>query len=254
MATHSGIELTQEEINNAIEYAKQKKAEAHKAAKNVEYNQFVENEIRRPWNHEELKQFVLNRSEDKGLIYRVDQSIKNLFDALGFYFAADVRFESMAPDGRRAWSLKKGLLLCGGVGTGKTTLMKVFQLNKRRAYKIVSCKSIAAKYADVGNEAIHEYSGAIHVLTTRDYFYQNQLGVCFDDLGDEDSRKNYGNQANVMADIIQNRYDSGVPYYFSHITTNLTMEEVESFYGTRVRSRIREMFNIIELSGEDRRV
>jgi len=253
IATHSDIELTEEEISDAIEYAKQKKIDALKQAEIAKYNQHVENEIRRDWNHEDLKAFVIARAQDRGMAFVVDEPISLLFEALCYYFTGDKHFESMTPEGRRPWNLNKGLLLCGGVGTGKTTLLKVFNLNKRRAFKIVSCKHIAAKYADVGNDAITEHSGHWHVPTSRDYFYQNKIGICFDDLGDEDSRKNFGNQANVMADIIQNRYDSGVPYHFTHITTNLTMDEIESFYGTRVRSRIREMFNIIQLDGEDRR-
>ncbi len=51
-----------------------------------------------------------------------------------------------------------------------------------------------------------------------------------------------------------NRYDIGVmPFWYTHVTTNLSGDQIEENYGTRVRSRMREMFNMIILPGEDRR-
>jgi hypothetical protein len=42
----------------------------------------------------------------------------------------------------------------------------------------------------------------------------------------------------------------------SHITTNLNAEELEARYGSRVRSRLREMFNLIgfDESSKDKRI
>jgi DNA replication protein DnaC len=57
-----------------------------------------------------------------------------------------------------------------------------------------------------------------------------------------------------MAEILLNRYDNPqTPWHYTHITTNLTAAEIEQYYGTRVKSRMREMFNMITLDGEDRR-
>jgi DNA replication protein DnaC len=57
-----------------------------------------------------------------------------------------------------------------------------------------------------------------------------------------------------MADIILNRYDNPkIPHHMTHLTTNLKPDEIEQAYGTRVRSRMREMFNVILLTGPDRR-
>jgi hypothetical protein len=60
-----------------------------------------------------------------------------------------------------------------------------------------------------------------------------------------------------MAEIILSRYD----YYHSfgmqtHLTTNLNSSEIEKQYGLRMRSRLREMFNLIAFpveTGEKRR-
>jgi DNA replication protein DnaC len=65
-------------------------------------------------------------------------------------------------------------------------------------------------------------------------------------LGTEANAKHYGHEKNVMAEIILNRYDNNLPYHCTHITTNLTADEIKAQYGTRVTDRIREMFNIIK--------
>ena len=113
---------------------------------------------------------------------------------------------------------------------------------------------MADQYADMGPEMLHIYSRKLNIATSIDTFYQNQVGACFDDLGTERQGKHYGDAANVMEQIILNRYDNtNAPWYYTHITTNLTADEIENYYGTRVRSRMREMFNLITLEGEDRR-
>jgi hypothetical protein len=56
----------------------------------------------------------------------------------------------------------------------------------------------------------------------------------------------YGNQCSVMAEILLSRYDLFHSFgMITHITTNLNSTEIEEKYGTRVRSRMREMFNLI---------
>lgn len=66
------------------------------------------------------------------------------------------------------------------------------------------------------------------------------------DLGIEQNMKHFGNESNVMAEILLSRYDllrsAGI---ITHTTTNLNANELEKLYGNRVRSRLREMFNLI---------
>jgi DNA replication protein DnaC len=72
---------------------------------------------------------------------------------------------------------------------------------------------------------------------------------CFDDLGAEQSLKYYGNECNVMGEILLSRYDLFISQkMITHITTNLSAQEIENMYGSRVRSRLREAFNLIAFS------
>lgn len=76
---------------------------------------------------------------------------------------------------------------------------------------------------------------------------QNRLsGFCFDDLGSEQQIKHFGNDCNVMAEILITRYEQFIDNKsITHITTNLSASEIEKLYGNRLRSRMRNMFNVI---------
>ncbi|WP_114781863.1 P-loop NTPase family protein [Botryobacter ruber] len=79
---------------------------------------------------------------------------------------------------------------------------------------------------------------------------------CFDDLGAESSLRYYGNMCNVMGEVLLSRYDLFVSQGVkTHLTTNLTSSELEKTYGSRVRSRMREMFNLVcfEKGARDKR-
>jgi DNA replication protein DnaC len=59
-----------------------------------------------------------------------------------------------------------------------------------------------------------------------------------------------------MAEILLSRYDLHISKKLqTHITINLSASEIETYYGNRVRSRMREMVNLIafEKSTQDKR-
>jgi energy-coupling factor transporter ATP-binding protein EcfA2 len=139
-------------------------------------------------------------------------------------------------------NLNKGILLTGPVGCGKTTLMKLMRaiLPEEQRFGIKSCREITFDFISHGYEIIQRHS-------TNAYNYRNQPHqTCFDDLGTESTLKYYGNECNVMGEILLSRYDHFISnHMITHATTNLSASELESYYGNRVRSRMREMFNLI---------
>jgi hypothetical protein len=65
-------------------------------------------------------------------------------------------------------------------------------------------------------------------------------------LGAEQQIKHFGNDCNVMAEALISRYEQFVEKNsITHLTTNLSVSEIENAYGNRVRSRLREILNLI---------
>jgi len=168
--------------------------------------------------------------------YSIDDSNRVPVHQICMYFAGDPQFKG---------DLNKGLLLMGGVGVGKTSIMKFFIKNQRMSYRVDSCRDVETNYAAFGDEWLDKLSANIPIASNSDYFGHQEIGLCFDDLGTEANGKHYGKEKNVMAELILNRYDNNLPMISTHFTTNLTAEDIKKQYGTRVSDRLREMVNII---------
>lgn len=140
------------------------------------------------------------------------------------------------------FDLQKGILLTGPIGCGKTTLFKLMQsfTSTNQKFGIVSTRQIVSEFMQSGYQVLENYSKGNYSHDSR-----RPKVYCFDDLGVETSSKYYGNECNVMAEILLTRYDifkeKGL---ITHLTTNLSAAEIESIYGNRLRSRMREMFNL----------
>lgn len=147
--------------------------------------------------------------------------------------------------------LEKGILLTGPIGCGKTSLMNLMKYLTATEHKfyVKPCRDISFEFIQDGYQIIHKYSiGKLYQSEPRTYF--------FDDLGTENNLKYFGNECNVMAEIILSRYDLFISKKLkTHITTNLSASEIETHYGNRVRSRLREMVNLIafEKTAQDKR-
>jgi len=140
-------------------------------------------------------------------------------------------------------SRNKGIILSGQVGCGKTSLMKLFAtltpLN--RAYRVKPARDVPMEFSKQGYDVINRYSRSV----------RSSKPICFDDIGVEPPMRYFGDQINVIGEIFLTRYELFISKGIqTHATTNLTAEELESRYGSRVRSRLREMVNLIAFSEE----
>lgn len=244
---YSEVELTEEEEQAAIAFAL-REARKKKAAiiREHEYSKkLVQVPTYAKFTYESLKQKVLTEHPN----FVLDEFNVEIFDELCLYFSGDERFEK-----RQGRTFQKGILLYGPVGCGKTSLMRMFSKNSFRPFSVIACRKIADYYSADGEDALYTYSNPQPEYPQRN-FGLDYLGRCFDDLGTEEEKRRFGNRTNVMQDIIYKIYDAKLHGHF-HLTTNLTGDDIENEYGFRIRSRVREMFNVLRFNTEspDRRV
>lgn len=160
--------------------------------------------------------------------FKIGKTDKAILLVLCNYFVKDL--ENCEKDGIDP---SKGILLTGPVGCGKTSLMKLLKhLPQQRNYEVMPCRNIVFAFNHLGFKTVQDYGDS-------GFF-------CFDDLGVEPMGRYYAQDCNVIGEILLSRHElflnTGVK---THATTNLNAEELEDRYGQRVRSRMRELFNLI---------
>lgn len=221
----------------------------------------VAEEAKRPWTPQEVYEYLWVRCDELRIPRHVLEAIvkqnEEAVVRLCYYFANDAGFET------NGYSLKRGIYLHGYVGTGKTTLMRLFARNKKACFDISTCLDVQKLFLRDGEDLIDIMSANRGEPKDFRYFYQQEIGRCFDDLGTEERISiHYGNKRNVMQEIMQNRYaqQHAIPFCYTHVTSNLDPETkrvvdgkerpvLEAEYGSRFWDRFRDMFNIIKLKG-----
>lgn len=136
--------------------------------------------------------------------------------------------------------LRKGLLLIGNIGCGKTYLMNLLKFCPNKKFLIKPCCDIALEFLQGDNyRVLSKYGKKLELL-------EDYRDICFDDLGAENIRKFYGDEVNVIGEILEYRYERFINHReLTHATSNLLPEQLADYYGQRLRSRMRQMFNLI---------
>lgn len=195
------------------------------------------NEIKTHYNYQEIITWIEKKGiELYGNHFKILETDYQIIYKLIAYFLKDEQtcFQYNI-------NLNKGILLSGPIGCGKTSIMNLMKYLTPTEHKfyVKPCRDISFEFIQDGYQIIHKYSkGKLYEFEPKT--------ICFDDLGTENNLKYYGNECNVMAEILLSRYDVYIAKRIqTHITTNLSASEIETHYGNRVRSRMREMVNLI---------
>ena len=129
-----------------------------------------------------------------------------------------------------------GILLCGGCGNGKSTMLKAFQqlLNSLHIPKLDNDGTYGIQIVDAKYIA---YLCKNNYEAYRRLISVDMLGI--DDLGTEPSEVlDYGNVYTPVIDLLTKRYEEQL---FTIITTNLTPQQIRGLYGDRIADRLNEM-------------
>lgn len=258
LESYNHIVLTEDEMIEALLWAKRKKELELEKQALLEKEKANRQIASAKWDYDVIRTFMFHRAKE---IFKydwvIDENNSDSFDLMCNYFIGDEDgFLGLAKKMEiENADIKKGILFCGNFGTGKTDLMRLFTKNNRQTYYLRTTKKIAADFSNsddkkIPAEYLEPFKNAINDASS---MFQLISGLCIDEIGAEQVKNNYGNKSNVIGDLIEERYHSGYTGLLLHGTTNLSADELKEFYGERVTSRMRQIFNFIELPGTDRR-
>lgn len=145
---------------------------------------------------------------------------------------------------------KRGFLIIGDIGLGKSTLFRLFKSFCTKyngpSFGMYTAKQVSDHYKLEGN---------IDRFLNKTSTFKRYPTICIDELGREDKTvNNFGTATNVISNLLQERYslwqNHGV---ITHYITNLNLDEIKDRYGEFLRSRIVEQCNILVFNGKNRR-
>jgi DNA replication protein DnaC len=181
--------------------------------------------------------------------------VRAAYENIAKWVVGDPSMRCLNPE-TRMWEkgdLTKGIYLAGRTGCGKTWALEIFAF-------LASAHNI--RYKAYGKDlplALQDFRA--DEITT-DFLAQGDTSLytegtkvlVINDLGTEPEETLYmGNRVNVLRQILEKRADN--PARLTLITSNIPMGDkaVAARYGDRVASRLRQMCNYIEITGNDKR-
>jgi DNA replication protein DnaC len=181
---------------------------------------------------------ILNIAKSIEPDFLINENNKNLLKQLLLYFTGSDDFEG---------SLKKGIMLIGGVGTGKSLLFRIF---KEYTSQIIRINSFQYH---TGQEIVDNVNvKGVEYMDLFNHNFDNPIVCYIDDIASRNEIiKYYGTEVNVMEQLLSIRYNVYSKYRkLTHVTSNKYPSDFKELYDDRIVDRMKEMFNIIELTGE----
>lgn len=176
----------------------------------------------------EIMAEILHKRHPERELIQTD-NVRIAVGQVALWFSWDERFKG---------DVRKGLMIRGNVGTGKSLIAEslskiIFELD------ILVPKFIHA--SELQDLYIRNDFDEIDIVKKRAY-------TIIDDVGVESvETKNYGNVKEPFIDVFDYRYRENKR---TVITTNFKPSEIKETYGTRIIDRFRECMNDLVLDGE----
>lgn len=199
----------------------------------------------RPNNLPTFREFIIKKSPT----YVIDKQAEPIVKLLGMWAFRHEKFEKTGDE----FSVDKGILLQGQVGTGKTEIMRQLGrylqfLQSPYQYRSSVVWHYSGRYESDGMDAFLPVRNGNH-------FFDE---LCMLDektkVPNREIAVHYGNKILVGQELIMMREtefkNRGLQTSF---TTNATTDELRDTYGARAFSRLQYMCNFIPYTGADRR-
>lgn len=174
------------------------------------------------------------RGEKTGFVIDTDNEI--IIKQIYLYLRQDSRFSG---------DLRKGILLMGKYGCGKTLILQAVSTMYNTIISELNNPRPVLKFI--------KSTELLDLVQEKSVKLFSQMPLIIDELGREPKQiMNYGNLRSPLVELLCERYDVGA---WTHGTTNFTLETLssDSFYGKMTGDRIKSMFNFLELKGGSRR-
>jgi len=201
-----------------------------------------------PIKHKNILVSILNSIVNG---FEIDNTNKDTINKLFNYFIGNDEFCK-----ENGISLNKGILLVGGIGTGKTILMKAIkkysgEILRANSFQSFQASEIIDNVNISGVKYLEEFG---HLLNERKI--ANPITCYIDDICSKNEKiKNFGTEINVIEQLISLRYNIFSRYNkLTHFSTNIFPAEMDKYYDERIIDRLIEMCNVIGLTGNSRRV
>jgi DNA replication protein DnaC len=250
--------LTEEELAAISDYEEGVKPTEEQKAKRAEYAQKVfadPKEASYEFDKDMLWQlFTGTWKEQNELGFEVtNETIENLKPVMYYFLRDEKFFDCERLTDKSKPSFDKGLLIMGGYGNGKSSIM----LALHTVLQFHSELSFAHRDA---NDVVSDYEQCKDAQEKEMLWKPLTIGRCFfDDVKTEEVANNFGKK-NLFKDILEIRYKNKA---LTHICCNYAdgqngniqagLDEFGVKYGGRVYDRLKHMFNIIEFKGKSMR-
>lgn len=237
------VELTAEEKEDALNAEKRLIEARHYFAGIREQNRTktrLEREaLVAEWTYARFYKMMQDESWKRGVKLVFNDQTKNLIKAVCFRLSEDPRYES-----EMGLSFSKGLMIRGTVGLGKSYTIQLVADNPVCPVQFVTMHEITRSIMDTG-----QFTG----LKFASFRY-----VYLDDVGSEYAKtekiKYFGTEVNWFATWFEEFYARSKDHISRVIiSTNDSFDDLERKYGFRVRDRLAETFDVLDVYGESMR-
>lgn len=211
-------------------------------------------------NEEKFEKYFLFKANElmmkrENRKFEIDQNNKHALNFFISYFFNHQKIKEMKGFTR------KGIYIYGNIGTGKSFFFEILEslyqdLESKNNKTLDSIRIKTINTIELVDQFRSQLSRLGQLASNDQTLYQKHTkgSIHFEDLGAEIKINHFGNQIEVMSDILQLRYSRLYKTKCkTFITSNLTPEQVRKRYGERVYDRMFQLFNFLELKGESRR-